>query len=128
MCALKENGILVAIDDLGFGRSSLESLIILEPDLIKIDRLYVNGIAHDKAKRRSLDRMMKILRGLNAKHIAEGIETQDDLEVLQEMGVSYGQGYLWGKPTAVLPMGRHTSVAGTMRSSAIPVESPMDPT
>jgi len=123
VCALKENGILVAIDDLGFGRSSLESLIILEPDLIKIDRLYVNGVAHDKAKRRSLDRMMKILRGLNAKHVAEGIETPEDLAVLQEMGVAYGQGYLWGKPAAVLTVGGHPSSRGPVRPQAMAANS-----
>ena len=99
--ALKESGIMVAIDDLGFGRSSLESLIILEPDLIKIDRVYINGIASDQGKRRSLERMLKILDGLNADHIAEGIETQEDLDVLREMGVKYGQGYLWGKPARI---------------------------
>ncbi len=99
--ALKDAGILVAIDDLGFGRSSLESLIVLEPDMIKIDRVYVDGIAREPAKRRSLDRMLKILHALNAEHIAEGIENKDDLEVLKEMGVSYGQGYLWGKPGRV---------------------------
>jgi len=124
VCALKENGILVAIDDLGFGRSSLESLIILEPDLIKIDRVYVDGISHDPAKRRSLHRMLKILRGLNAKHIAEGIETREDLEVLQEMGVSYGQGYLWGKPAAVLPMGRHHAASGPVRPESISTDPP----
>lgn len=99
--ALKESGISVAIDDLGFGRSSLESLIILEPDLIKIDRVYVDGIAHDESKRSSLERLLKILDGLNADHIAEGIETQEDLDVLKEMGVKYGQGYRWGKPARV---------------------------
>jgi EAL domain-containing protein (putative c-di-GMP-specific phosphodiesterase class I) len=101
--ALKEAGILVAIDDLGFGRSSLESLIILEPDLVKIDRAYVNGIADDRGKRRSLERMIKILDGLGAERIAEGIETKEDLNILKEMGVIYGQGYLWGKPTRIQP-------------------------
>jgi diguanylate cyclase (GGDEF)-like protein/PAS domain S-box-containing protein len=124
VCALKEAGILVAIDDLGFGRSSLESLIILEPDLIKIDRVYVNGISHDKAKRRSLDRMMKILHGLNAQHIAEGIETREDLDVLREMGVSYGQGYLWGRPEPVLPADPPRTISKTGCSPRFSAESP----
>ena len=112
VCALKERGILVAIDDLGFGRSAVESLIILEPDLIKIDRTYVQGISCDRAKRRSLGRMMNILDGLNAKHVAEGIETPQDLEVLREMGVDYGQGYLLGRPEAVLPRFRDRPASG----------------
>jgi diguanylate cyclase (GGDEF)-like protein/PAS domain S-box-containing protein len=115
--ALKEAGILVAIDDLGFGRSSLESLVILEPDLIKIDRAYVSNISREPAKRRSLERMMKILHGLNAEHIAEGIENKDDLKVLQEIGVFYGQGYLWGKPSRVQLSGEEAPLQDVHRSS-----------
>ena len=120
--ALKEHGILVALDDLGFGRSSLESLILLEPDLIKIDRGYVHGVSHDKAKRRSLDRMLKVLMGLRVTHVAEGIETREDLEVLRDMGVAYGQGYLWGKPVAVPPSMRERPAYGPKQPSPRPAE------
>ena len=61
---LRERGLLVAIDDVGFGRSSLESLIILEPDIVKIDRKYVSGIATDEAKAYSLKRLIKVVNAL----------------------------------------------------------------
>jgi len=98
VAALKENGILVAIDDVGFGRSSLESLIILEPDIVKIDRKYVSGIADEPAKARLLRRLVKVVNALGAELIAEGIERRDELDLLLEIGIEYGQGWYWGKP------------------------------
>src|SRR6202030_1792064 len=90
--ALKEHGILVAIDDVGFGRSSLESLILLEPDIVKIDRKYVSGIAADPAKARLLKRLVKVVTALGSELIAEGIERKEELELLLEVGVTLGQG------------------------------------
>lgn len=97
--ALRERGIMVAIDDVGFGRSSLESLIILEPDIVKIDRKYVSGIADEPTKARLLKRLVKVVNALGSELIAEGIERRDELELLIEMGVEYGQGWYWGKPS-----------------------------
>jgi diguanylate cyclase (GGDEF)-like protein len=96
--ALKDHGIKVAIDDVGFGRSSLESLIILEPDIVKIDRKYVSGISTDPAKARLLKRLVKVVNSLGSDLIAEGIECREELDLLVEMGVPYGQGWYWGKP------------------------------
>jgi diguanylate cyclase (GGDEF)-like protein len=96
--ALKERGILVSIDDVGFGRSSLESLIILEPDIVKIDRKYVTGIAAEPSKARLLKRLVKVVNSLGADVIAEGIEEREELEMLVDIGVPYGQGWYWGKP------------------------------
>lgn len=96
--ALKEAGVLIAIDDLGFGRSCLESLILLEPDIVKIDKKCVIGIAQDMAHARSLKRLLNMARSLGTEVIAEGIETKDDLEMLKYLGVKYGQGFLLGKP------------------------------
>lgn len=101
--AMKQHGILVAIDDVGYGRSSLESLILLEPDIVKVDRKYVTGVAHEPAKARLLKRLTNVGKSLGAEIVAEGIETRDDLPVLKELGVRYGQGYLWGELMEVLP-------------------------
>ena len=89
---------LVSIDDVGFGRSSLESLIILEPDIVKIDRKYVSGIADEPTKCRLLRRLVKVVNSLGAELVAEGIECREELELLVEMGVPFGQGWYWGKP------------------------------
>ena len=99
--ALRKKGFLIAIDDLGFGHTSLESLVVLEPDIVKIDRSYIHGIGSQKYKRNQLARLLKIVEVCRAEAIAEGIETEEDLRVVKELGVVYGQGYLWGKPQKV---------------------------
>jgi diguanylate cyclase (GGDEF)-like protein len=94
----REAGILVAIDDVGYGRSCLESMVMLEPDLVKIDKTCVKGISTDGSRARSLKRLLRVAGSLGADTIAEGIECREDLEVLRELGVKAGQGYLWGVP------------------------------
>jgi diguanylate cyclase (GGDEF)-like protein/PAS domain S-box-containing protein len=95
---LKSTGILIAVDDVGFGRSSLEALILLEPDIIKVDTKYVIGVADDLYKAKALSRLLKIAEALSAELVAEGIENEADLKALLDLGVTYGQGMLWGKP------------------------------
>jgi EAL domain-containing protein (putative c-di-GMP-specific phosphodiesterase class I) len=95
---LKRYGISIAVDDVGFGNTCLESLILLEPDVIKLDKKYIRGIAQDIHVERSLRRTLKVAEDLNAEVIAEGIETQEDLDKLKELGVKYGQGFYLGRP------------------------------
>mgnify|MGYP003826256943 CR=1 FL=1 len=95
---LKRRKISVAIDDVGFGRSCLESLVLLQPDVIKLDKKLVIDISRDKGRREMLRRLLHVVEGLNAKIIAEGIENRDDLETLKDLGIRYGQGFLLGKP------------------------------
>ncbi|MFH1208867.1 MAG: diguanylate cyclase [Candidatus Omnitrophota bacterium] len=95
---LKRRGISIAIDDVGFGNTCLESLILLEPDVIKLDKKYVRGIAQDPHVERSLRRVLKVAEDLGAEVIAEGIETKKDFDRLKEIGVKYGQGYYLGMP------------------------------
>ncbi len=102
--ALKEAGVRFAIDDLGYGHSSLESLVVLEPDLVKIDRSCVTGIAQDKIKRSQLNRLLRVLKPCGCEIIAEGVETEEDASSLLDLGVDYGQGFLFGKPNTQIPI------------------------
>ncbi len=95
---LRNAGVRIGIDDVGFGRSSLESLVQLEPDVIKIDRRCVLGLVGSSDKQRSLVRLLAVASTLGAEVVAEGIESREDLFALQDLGVRYGQGYLWGRP------------------------------
>ncbi|MBU9888923.1 MAG: diguanylate cyclase [Candidatus Omnitrophica bacterium] len=97
--AFKNYGITIAVDDVGFGNTCLESLILLEPDVIKMDKKYVRGIAQSPQVERSLRRVLKVAEDLNAEVIAEGIETEEDLSRLKDLGVKYGQGFLLGMPS-----------------------------
>ena len=96
--ALKAAGILIAIDDVGYGNSCLESLLLLNPHIIKIDKKCIIGIGKDKGLLQTLKRLLRIANSLDSEIVAEGIETKEDLKVLVDLGVEYGQGYLWGKP------------------------------
>jgi len=96
--ALQKAGIKIAIDDVGYGNSCVESLVLLEPDIIKIDKRCVIGVANDPIRIRHLERYVGMARQLGAEVIAEGIETKEELEILKNIGVEYGQGFLWGMP------------------------------
>jgi diguanylate cyclase (GGDEF)-like protein len=95
---LNADGVDVAIDDVGFGRTSLETLLVLEPQVVKIDRSYIDGAATDPGLRRLLERLIRAMSGLDCDLIAEGIECTADLELLRDLGVPYGQGFYWGRP------------------------------
>lgn len=96
--ALRAAGVMIAIDDVGFGSSCLESLILLQPEIIKIDKRCVIGIVGDRARIEQLRRYVGVARTLGCAIVAEGIETAGELEVVRSLGIEYGQGYFWGKP------------------------------
>lgn len=96
--ALRDAGMLIAIDDVGFGSSCLESLVLLAPDILKIDKRCVIGIDEDPPRIEHLRRYVRIAHTLGCAVIAEGIETAGELAVVRSLGIEYGQGYFWGKP------------------------------
>ena len=98
---LREAGIQIAIDDVGFGRSSLESLIVLEPDVVKIDRAFVRDCEHDPARRRNLQRLVRAIEALSSLGLAEGVENEQQIEILLTMGLRYAQGFHWARPQPV---------------------------
>ncbi len=97
--ALREAGVRLALDQANFGRATLEALIVLEPDLVKIDRSLINSA--DSRTLGSLERLTRAAQILHAQLVAVGIEHSSDLEVLQKLGVELGQGFLWGLPSEV---------------------------
>ncbi|MDQ3283602.1 MAG: EAL domain-containing protein, partial [Acidobacteriota bacterium] len=96
--ALQAAGLLIAIDDVGFGSSCLESLVVLRPDIVKIDKRCVIGVNGDASRIEQLRRYVAVARTLGCEVVAEGIETAVELDVVRSLGVEYGQGYFWGKP------------------------------
>jgi EAL domain-containing protein (putative c-di-GMP-specific phosphodiesterase class I) len=97
--ALRAAGVTIAIDDVGFGSSCLESLILLKPEIVKIDKRCVIGIDTDPARVDQLRRYVSVARTLGCEIVAEGIETARELDVVRSLGIEYGQGYFWGKPS-----------------------------
>jgi diguanylate cyclase (GGDEF)-like protein len=97
---LKERGVDVALDDVGFTRSSLESLIILEPTALKLHENLTKGVHKDQAKEKHLERLVRVARSLDTELIAESVEDENDINALMEIGIEMGQGYYWGMPAA----------------------------
>jgi diguanylate cyclase (GGDEF)-like protein len=95
---LRDAGLLIAIDDVGFGNSCLESLVLLEPDIVKIDKRCVTGLCGDRDRIRHLERFVTLSRVLGADVIVEGVETEADLAIVRDLGVPYAQGFYWGRP------------------------------
>ena len=105
---LREAGFGFAIDDAGAGYASFSLIATLRPSLIKIDRHIVYGIANDDAKQALVEAFVSFSRRIGSALTAEGIEFQEDLNKLAQLGVQRGQGYLVGRPAKepVGPYGR----------------------
>lgn len=95
---LREAGVRIALDDIGYGHSSLEALILLEPEVIKVDRALVNGIHSDRARRRAFESLLRVVGTWQGEVVAEGVESPRDLEVLRDLEVPFAQGFLFGQP------------------------------
>jgi EAL domain-containing protein (putative c-di-GMP-specific phosphodiesterase class I)/CheY-like chemotaxis protein len=95
---LRERGIRLAIDDVGAGFSSLERVVKLGPDYMKLDRSTVTGVADDPVRRSLIERLVSFSDEVGISVVAEGIETQEDLEVLRRLYVPFGQGFHLGRP------------------------------
>lgn len=98
---LRSRGLRLALDDVGFGRSSLETILMLAPEIIKLDRCIVSGVATDGGRRQILTRLVRVLEGLDSQLVAEGVETRADAKVLIDLGIRFAQGFLWGQPQLV---------------------------
>lgn len=90
-------GLGIALDDTGVGYSSLEAVMELAPDFIKVDQVLVRGIDTDPPRQELLRSLNAVAAKLGARVIAEGIETSEELATLQGLGVPFGQGYLLGR-------------------------------
>ena len=93
-------GFGVAIDDVGTRHSNLETVMALRPHFIKISDVLVRGIARSPVKREMMRSLGRIAEAIDAVVVAEGIETPDDLAVLRDLGLRYGQGYFMARPGA----------------------------
>jgi EAL domain-containing protein (putative c-di-GMP-specific phosphodiesterase class I) len=92
-----ELGFKIALDDTGVAYGSLQAVMELSPDFIKVDLSLVRGIDTDPPRQELLRALNSVAGKINAEIIAEGIETSEELETLQGLGIPYGQGYLFGR-------------------------------
>jgi PAS domain S-box-containing protein len=95
---LSSTGVRIAVDDAGAGYSSLRHILNLHPHTIKLDVSLTRELHRDLSRRALTAAMASFADELNATVIAEGIETEDELEALRRIGIELGQGYLLGRP------------------------------
>ena len=95
---LKEMGVMIAIDDFGTGYSSLEYLRQLPIDYLKIDKSFVFDLGHDESSRVIIETIISMAQHLNLQTVAEGVETEEQFEILKSVGCDLFQGFLFGKP------------------------------
>lgn len=91
-------GIVHASDDIGTGHSDLERIMELKPGFMKIDISFVKDVDKSYVKQEIVKAMIHLSKGINSTIIAEGVETREEMEKLKELGVEYGQGYLFAVP------------------------------
>ncbi|HLF43386.1 MAG TPA: EAL domain-containing protein [Acidimicrobiia bacterium] len=99
--ALRERGIRLAVDDVGSGDIDLWHILSLEPAFIKIDMTLVRGIGQTPRNRALIRGLSTMAQDLGVLVVAVGIETGEERDRLLELGVQFGQGYLFGRPRAL---------------------------
>ena len=98
MHAFTDLGFSFAIDDLGAGYSGLETVATLRPNYLKIDMALVRDVHQKRVSQQVVKAIMEMAVGMGATVIAEGIQAQEEADALRDLGIRYGQGYLFARP------------------------------
>jgi EAL domain-containing protein (putative c-di-GMP-specific phosphodiesterase class I) len=108
--SLRAMGARIALDDVGLGHSNYHMILECRPDYFKVDRHFVDGCHRDFHRRAVLASVAQLARPFGARVVAEGVETEEDLQALRRLGLNLVQGYLLGRP-ATVPTAEPTRVA-----------------
>jgi diguanylate cyclase (GGDEF)-like protein len=95
---LQTLGVKISLDDFGTGHSSFEWLLRLGADQLKIDRVFIRDVAVDEKTQKVVALQKDMAASFNMTVVAEGIETVDQWTHVRDMGITYAQGYLFGRP------------------------------
>lgn len=98
LAPLREAGLRLAIDDAGAGYSSMQHIVEVAPDMIKLDISLTSKIDNDPVRRALAAALIFFARETGARMVAEGVETRQELETLKLLGIGMAQGFLLGRP------------------------------
>ena len=98
LAGLRERGMKLAIDDVGAGFSSLRHIVLTSPDVIKLDRSIVDGVARESVLTTLVRSLVDFAHSCGARVVAEGVETEADARTLVALEVDAGQGWFYGRP------------------------------
>ncbi len=99
---LRARQALIAVDDAGSGYSSLDRVIALRPHFVKVDGSVIAGIERDPGRVEMIRTLGELAARLDARVVAEGIETTEQLDTLVRLGVPMGQGFALGRPAPTM--------------------------
>lgn len=108
----RAEGAQVALDDLGAGHTSLTYLAELRPDIVKLDRGLIQGLSDTDPRLPLVLALIRYAHDLEIRVVAEGIETAQELALLQQAGADYAQGYLLGRPAPQLTFATDAGLFG----------------
>ena len=116
---LKRLGITLGLDDFGTGYSSLSYLQRLPFDTLKLDRSFVAPLGDSDGERNIATAVVEMAHALDMKTVAEGVEDEQQLQVLDHLGCDFAQGYLFARPVPAVEMTNllEAAAGGTSRSS-----------
>jgi EAL domain-containing protein (putative c-di-GMP-specific phosphodiesterase class I)/CheY-like chemotaxis protein len=106
VAALRRMGFRIAIDDLGAGYAGLTTLAQLEPEIVKLDMSLVRDVNTNPTKRKVVRSMTQLAREIGALVVAEGVESEDELETVVNLGCDFVQGFYFARPARVSPSSR----------------------
>lgn len=109
VAALRAIGVPFCLDDFGAGAADVRVLRALPADIVKLDGSYVPGVAQGGRERAFVAGMIDIARAAGAAVVAERVETEAEAEALLAVGVTYGQGWLFGRPAPLPTIGPATA-------------------
>lgn len=118
---LRAAGLRFALDDFGDGRSSLRLWAELRPEIVKIDKYFIHDVAVEPVKVQTLRGLTRFAETFGTTLVAEGIETEDELRVVRDLGIELGQGWFLGKPQPVPAVSVLRPAGETIISSEIAV-------
>jgi len=107
---LKRSGILVSVDDFGTGHAALGDLKRLPVDALKLDPSYVAGLGSDPRDGAIAGAVIGLAHALGLQAMAEGVETQEQLDALEALGCDLVQGYFFSRPLSANAMGERLTV------------------
>jgi EAL domain-containing protein (putative c-di-GMP-specific phosphodiesterase class I) len=119
LAALREAGITIALDDVGLGQSNFKMMLDVRPDIYKIDRYLVSGAWSDPYKQVILDSLARMVRRLEARAVAEGVEDHHELVAVEAAGIDLVQGFLFARP-----LSRADLLAAGHLSGRVPAPAP----
>ncbi len=99
---IKEMGIAIALDDFGTGYASLRYLTKLPIDILKVDKCFTDILVDEQSRTNFIEAIISMGHVLNFQIVSEGVELQEQLDILKSLNCDCIQGYIWGRPSSII--------------------------